>query len=147
MSKKVSEMTQQEIIEHAKKLFLGFTGDEHTPLDKFAEDAVFIDVTRPVVKEFKGKKAIAEFLTAYAGMTGWGLKIINEAGNGKTVAFEWIWTSTHDKGLYDGIPPRGIKTAIHGSTWITLNDEGLIVREVDIWNREHLVQQLCAEKI
>ena len=116
-------------------------------IDKFAEDAVFIDVTRPVQKVFKGKKAIARFLMDYAGMTGWELDILAEAYDDKNnrVGFEWIWRSVHDKGPYDGIPPRGIKTSIMGSTWITINDEGLIQEEKDIWNREHLVQQLTAE--
>jgi hypothetical protein len=145
--KPVKEMTSDEMVAYAKKLFLGFTGDEHTPLDKFAEDAVFIDVTRPVKKIFKGKKAIGEFLMDYAGMTGWELDILAEAYDAKNnrVGFEWIWRSVHDKGPYDGIPPRGIKTSIMGSTWITINSEGLIQEEKDIWNREHLVQQLCNE--
>jgi hypothetical protein len=145
MAKKVSEMTQKEIIDLARNLFMGFTGDTHTPLDKFAEDGVFVDVTRPVVKEFKGKKAIGEFLVAYAGMSGWELEIIHEAGNGNVVGFEWIWRSVHDLGLYDGIPPRGIKTAIQGSSWITLTEDGKIAREIDIWNKEHLMHQLNKE--
>ncbi|MBT8338731.1 MAG: hypothetical protein HKP58_09140 [Desulfatitalea sp.] len=145
--KPIKKMTSEEIVAYAKKLFLGFTGDEHTPMDKFAEDAVFIDVTRPVKKVFKGKKAIGEFLMDYAGMTGWELDILAEAYDAKNnrVGFEWIWRSVHDKGPYDGIPPRGIKTSIMGSTWITINDEGLIQEEKDVWNREHLVQQLCAD--
>lgn len=145
--KPVKQMTPDEIVAYAKKLFLGFTGDEHMPLDKFAEDAVFIDVTRPVTKVFKGKKAIGEFLMDYAGMTGWELDILAEAYDAKNnrVGFEWVWRSVHDKGPYDGIPPRGIKTSIMGSTWITINDNGLIQEEKDIWNREHLVQQLCKE--
>ncbi|KJS31235.1 MAG: hypothetical protein VR64_12365 [Desulfatitalea sp. BRH_c12] len=146
-SKPIKAMTADEMVAYTKALFLGFTGDTHTPLDKFAEDAVFIDVTRPVNKTFKGKKAIGEFLMDYAGMSGWELEILAEAYDAKKnrVGFEWIWRSVHDKGPYDGIQPRGIKTAVRGSTWITVNDEGLIQEEIDIWNREHLVQQLCAE--
>ncbi len=145
MAKKVSEMSEEEYIEYAKGLFLGFTGDEHTPLDKFADDAEFMDVTRPVKKVFKGKKEIGEFLQAYAGMSGWKLEILHAAADGRRVGMEWIWTSVHDLGLYDGVPPRGKKTKIHGSTWLTINDDGKISQQTDIWNKDWLMHQLCAE--
>lgn len=144
--KSVKEMTEEEIVEYVIELFMGFTGDEHTPLDKFAEDGKFMDVTRPVQKVFKGKKELAEFLAAYSGMSQWDLEILNAAYAGDyRVGIEWIWTSVHDLGPYDGIPPRGIETKIYGSSWITINEEGYITYQKDIWNKDHLVHQLCAE--
>lgn len=146
MSKKVSQMNKEEFVEYGKKLFLSWEGDEHTsPLDKFADDAEFEDVTRPVKKVFKGKKGIGEFLQCYAGMSGWKLDILHAAADGNRIGIEWIWHSVHDVGLYDGVPPRGRKTKIHGSSWITINEDGKIVQQTDIWNKQHLMDQLCGE--
>ena len=144
MGKKLNEMSKEELIKHAVDMFLGFTGDEHTPLDKFAEDAEFMDVTRPVKKVFKGKQEIATFLQDYAGMSGWELDILHAAATeGNVVGIRWIWRSVHDVGPYDGVPPRGIKTEIHGSSWLAINEDGLIAQQTDIWNKDHLMHQLC----
>ena len=146
MAKKVSEMSKEEFLEYGKKLFLSWEGDEHTsPLDKFSDDAEFIDVTRPVKKVFKGKEEIAKFLECYAGMSEWKLEILHAAADGNRIGIEWIWTSIHDKGPYDGVPPRGKKTKIHGSSWLTINEDGKITQQTDIWNKEWLMHQLCGE--
>lgn len=146
MGKKVSEMTREELIEYVKKLFLGWEGDEHTsPLDKFADDCEFEDVTRPVKKVFKGKKEIGEFLQCYAGMSGWKIEFLHVAVDGNRIGIEGIWYSVHDLGPYDGIPPRGKKTKIHGSSWLTINEDGKISQETDIWDRQSLIAQLCGE--
>lgn len=106
----------------------------------FAADAVLREAGSGV--EHHGRDAIRERARALlAAFPDFHLEKIVLLIDGRRHADRWIMTGTHGGELF-GIPATGRKVRVEGSTFTTLDEEGMVIEDVHFADPTSLAAQL-----
>ncbi|MBN1226559.1 MAG: ester cyclase [Deltaproteobacteria bacterium] len=145
MSQNITKMTKDEFIAYAVKTLQKWEGDDIiSPWENYAEDVVYTDASRLGKKTFRNRKEhMEEFTQPFLGLSDLKLEVQDAVAEGNRVVVLHLWSALHDKGPFDGIPPTGKRLKCFVTSWMWFNDDGKIIRQVDVYNRETIAQQLC----
>ncbi len=144
MSKNIKGMTREEFIDYAVKTLQGWEGDDIvTPWGNYDENVVYTDASRPGKKTFRNRKEhMEEFTKPFLGLSDLKLEVQHAMADGNCVVVLHLWSALHDKGPFDGIDPTGKRLKCYVTSWMWFSDEGKITRQIDVYNRETIVQQI-----
>lgn len=106
----------------------------------FAEDAVMREPNSGI--EYRGRAAIRDrAVMLMRAFPDFRLEKVVLLIDGHRHADRWVMTGTHLGELF-GLPATGRKVRIEGSTFTTLNAEGLVIEDVHFTDNAALVSQL-----
>lgn len=106
----------------------------------FAEDAVMREPNSGI--EHRGRTAIRDrAVMLLRAFPDFRLEKIVLLIDGYRHADRWVMTGTHLGELF-GLPPTGRKVRVEGSTFTTLNEDGLVIEDVHFTDDTALAAQL-----